>query len=260
MLRRHRMTHAGFALLALFAIAGYSGQAQFRVGFEGSLSAQKDADLNQEFELGTPSQREGLLGELGVDKAYVHEAATATPQTEIHVDQIEEGSTSLLFLPCAGPGSPVSHFYLLRLDQERHWRAVDSVVLDCWWKPTSYEFLPIKGRAGQAILAHHVNFGHGSGLVQDNMALFEVRGDHLAKVLDTQEYKSEDQTGGDRTVQQSSTLLAFPDGSLEETRITSVKKSSVEAQHATSLVERRRWHWSEKSNAFVATTFRTIPM
>ena len=256
---RHSTAKAGFLPLTLLAMVSHVAWSQVEVGYRGSLTTAKDVDLNQEFQLGTPTQREGLLEILGVDKIYVHDAATAMPQTTIHVDQMEGTGASLLFLPCGGQGSPFSHLYLLRPAQDLHWRAVDRVHLDCWRESTSYELIHIQGRFGQAILVHHINRGHGSGLVQDNMALFEVQKDHLAKVLDTQEYKFQDQTDRDQTVQQSSTLLAFPDGSLEETRITTGKSSSVQVQHAASaLVERRRWYWSQSSQAFVPKGFSIV--
>ena len=249
-------------LYAVFLLAALSQPAssQVAVGYTGSLPTEKNSDLNQEMQLGTPLQREGLLKALGVDLVFVNEIATAVPHTELRIDPVDGTDANLLFLPCGGPGSPQAYFYLLRPGQDQHWHAIDSVHLDCWSEPTSYEWIQVQGKPGRSILAHHVNHGHGSGMVEDHMQLFEVRGDHLVSVLDTEEYTSQAKAGTNDTTQHSSTLLSFPDGSIEETRITTNRNGSTDQPMPASIVsvERRRWHCVEHSKSYVPGKFVVI--
>lgn len=130
--------------------------------------------------------------------------------------------------------------------------------LNCWFQDASYELPLIPGQSA-SILVHHVNEGHGSGYVQDDMLLLGVRGGHLVTLLKTQEYKSEDIMGEGKTVEEKSTMQPFPDGSLEETRAKTLHETvSATTPDRVRLiaVERRRWLWNQQEHRFTATAFR----
>jgi hypothetical protein len=117
------------------------------------------------------------------------------------------------------------------------------------------------------VLAQHVNYGHGSGYVQDDMWLFEVHDERLTPVLKTQEYKYEYIVGDDESVEEMSTLQPFPDGSIEETRATTLHEmiakggggtdQMVERVHLDKI-ERRRWRRRGPSENFVPGDFVAV--
>ncbi|WP_041598292.1 hypothetical protein [Granulicella tundricola] len=262
----HRKT--GALLVALLSLFLTNSRAQVRFGYSGGLAGEASADIDQELKLGSPDQREGLLKLLGVDGAIAHDAAAAVPNSNIHIEPIVGSEGRLLFFPCTGPGSPSSHLYLLRTTKEHRWHVVAGERFDCWWKPTSYELIKTEGKVDQSVLIHHVNRGHGSGIVEDHMLLFEVRGNLLANVLETKEYTSEDRMAEGPIVQHSSTLLPLPDGSIEETRITTTVGSSTKGgksetapvmQSHIALAERRRWRWSAGDKHYVDGSFAPVP-
>lgn len=237
----------------------------YRVGYDGPLPIAVSADeLGSEFRLGEPEQREDLLKRLGVDSRIAHEASVATTETTIKVDSLEGKVMNILFLPCTGPGVPTAHLFLLQPVAKQGWRVADDVPLDCWFQNATYQLpsIPVPSSLGHfqgAVLAHHVNYGHGSGFVQDDMLLlFGMDTGHLSTVLRTAEYKREDIVGGDKTVEQQSTLQPFPDGSLEETRATTVHEGDDEAEKRLICIERRRWRWDKTSKTFVPGEFTIV--
>lgn len=238
------------------------------VGYTGALPMAVSAhEMTSEFQLGKPAQREDLLRRLGVDPIIAHDASTAVKETAIQVDKLDRAAANLLFVPCGGSGVPTAHLFLLRPTEQHGWRVTDDAPLDCWWSNATYQILSIPRNSSEAVLAHHVNDGHGSGFVQDDMLLFGVHGEHLAILLKTQEYKREDIMGTDETVEQTSTLQPFPDGSLEETRATTMHEmiskvggdpSQTIERVSLTTIERRRWRWSEPSQTFVPDRFTTV--
>jgi len=134
-------------------------------------------------------------------------------------------------------------------------------------KPTSYEWIQVQGKSWPSLLAHHVNYGHGSGDVEDYMHLYEIRGSRLIEVLETEEETSETEMGSGKVTRHAGSLLPFPDGSLEETRIISNRdesgsnlknpSDSFGPMHIIS-VERRRWHWNESSKSYASGKFGVI--
>jgi hypothetical protein len=249
-------------LFLLFLNHDFESLAQtenLRVGYSGPLPiAVPASELTMEFQLGEPKQREDLLSRLGVNSQSAHGASVAVVETVIKVDELDGTGMNVLFLPCLGPGLPTAHLFLLRPVAKQGWRVADDEPLDCWFQNATYQLLSIPGHVQQAVLAHHVNNGHGSGFVQDDMVLFKVEAGHLSTALRTAEYKREDIVGDDKTVEQQSTLQPFPDGSLEETRATTVyvwdDRASREQARLTSI-ERRRWRWDKTSLSFVAGEF-----
>lgn len=225
--------------------------AQYRAaGVNGPVPLNADADaMTDALHLGKPAQREDLLRRLGVQGELAQEAAAAVRESGLQIEPL--GSAELLFLPCDFP-LRAAHLYLLR-QRQGEWHAVDDAALDCWWKPSSYEFVRVPGQQEMFVLAHHANASHGTGLVRDEMRLLQVRGDRWATVLTTNEYLSEDVTGEDLTIKQQATLHPFPDGSIEETRATTRHESSPEQVKLT--IERRRWRWNAAKGCFLAGQF-----
>lgn len=237
------------------------------VGYSGPLPIAVSADeLTSEFQLSKREQREDLLRRLGVNSRSAHDASVMVTETAIKVERLEGTGMNVLFLPCIGSGGPTAHLFLLRPIAKQGWRVADDEPLDCWFQNATYQLFSIPGHEKQAVLAHHVNYGHGSGFVQDDMLLFGVDAGHLSTILRTAEYRREEIVGDDKTVEQQSTLLPFPDGSLEETRATTSYKwvneakdnrTSTERARLTSI-ERRRWRWDKKSLTFVAGEFAPV--
>ncbi|WP_035349771.1 hypothetical protein [Edaphobacter aggregans] len=183
----------------------------------------------------------------------------ATTETTIKVDSLEGKDMNILFLPCTGPGVPTAHLFVLRPDTKQGWRVADDVPLDCWWQNATYQLLSIPGHFQRAVLAHHVNKGHCSGFVQDDMLLlFGLDTGHLSTVLRTAEYKREQIVGDDKTVEQQSTLQPFPDGSLEETRATTILSGENDVEKRLTRIERRRWSWNKTSQSFVSGEFTSV--
>jgi hypothetical protein len=260
--RRPLMAAVLFLLFLNHHFQSRAQTANLKVGYAGPLrTAGSASELTTEFQLGEPKQREDLLSRLGVNFQSAHEASVAVAETAIKVDALDGTGMNVLFLPCVGPGVPTAHLFLLRPDAMQGWRVADDAPLDCWFQYATYELISIPGHAQQAVLAHHVNYGHGSGYVQDDMVLFNVEAGHLSTALKTAEYEREDIVGDDKTVEQQSTLQPFPDGSLEETRATTVYKwddrASREQARLTSI-ERRRWRWDKISLSFVAGKFASV--
>lgn len=233
----------------------------YRAGYLGPLPIAVSADeLRSEFQLGEPEQREDLLKRLGVNSETAHNASVATVETAIKVDTLHGTDRNILFLPCVGPGVPTAHLFLLRVGAKQEWRVAEDVPLDCWYGDATYELLSIPGHVQQAVLVHHVNLGHGSGYVQNDMLLlFAVDTGHLSTVLRTAEYMRQDVLGDDKTVEKQSTLQPFPDGSLEETRATAFLETGENKMKKTlSRIERRRWRWDKTSQSFVAGKFTPV--
>ena len=253
------------SLLLLHGIQSRAWSQNLMVGYpSGPLPIAASADeLRGEFQLGDPEQREDLLRRLGVNSSIAHEASVATTETTIKVDSLEGKDMNILFLPCTGPGVPTAHLFLLRPVAKLGWRVADDVPLDCWWQNATYQLLSIPvpsipGHFQRAVLAHHVNNGHGSGFVQDDMLLFGLDTGHLSIVLRTAEYKRQASFGDDKTVEEQSTLQPFPDGSLEETRATTILEGENDVEKRLIRIERRRWRWDKTSLSFVSGEFTPV--
>jgi hypothetical protein len=184
----------------------------------------------------------------------------AVTETAIKVDELDGTGMNVLFLPCDRMVQ-TAHLFLLRPAAKQEWRVADDAPLECWGQYATYQLLWIHGHMQQAVLAHQVNYGHGSGIVQYDMVLFCVEAGHLSTVLRTAEYKREEIVGDNKTVEQQSTLQPFPDGSMEETRATTLYEwddlASVYRTHLASI-ERRRWRWDKTSLSFVAGEFTPV--
>jgi hypothetical protein len=179
-------TSAQAAVLALLLFHKGSGsrawpQNQTVGGYAGAHPNTASADdLTNEFQLGKPAQREDLLRRLGVNSAIAHNASAAVVGSAIKVDTLHGTGANLLFLPCESSGGVfTAHLFLLLPATDQGLRVSVDQPLDCWWHFATYQLLSISGDPQEMVLAQHVNYGHGSGYVQDGMWLFEVHGERL---------------------------------------------------------------------------------
>lgn len=231
----------------------------------GSVEAMNEA-MNDTLQRSGPVQRELLLRRLGLDPALAHQAATQHIDLGPHFDETDGSGLTLLFVPCAAGGGPEAHLFLLRPAPGHRLHVTDDASLDCWWKPASYDVVQLSGRPSMAVLAHHANAGHGSGFVEDDMLLLEARAGRWATLLRTPEYRSEDKAGTGKTVEQASTLQPLPDGSVEETRATTLHEpgphnaisAKAPEQVRLTTVERRRWVWNQATQSYHPGTFAAV--
>ena len=249
------------ALLLLAAAADASAQFHKPAPLSPLGDTSSSEALNNSLFLDSPVQRELLLRGLGLDPALAREAAAQKSDTGLHFDETEGSGLSLLFVPCTGPGSPAAHLFLLRPAPGHRLRVADDAPLDCWWKPANYGLVRVPGRPAMAVLAHHANAGHGTGFVEENLLLLEARGSRWATLLKTPEYQSEEELGTGKTVERSSTLQPFPDGSIEETRATTLHKAvkqNAPDRARLATVERRRWLWDQTLQAYRPGAFGSV--
>ena len=202
------------AALLITWTASASPQFQ-KLGYEGPLRADGTVDsLQDELQLGSAPQRKDLLGRLGVSAELPAETRDAI-ELVTQVEKIEGTGAALLTLPCRSR-SLYAFLYLLRKNAGGRWQAVDSVTLDCWWHPATHRLVFVPKHSGDLILAEHVGAGHGSGLAVDNMALYEVRGDKLVRVLITEQEKSKVTWGGPALRTERARSYHFPTAVLKK--------------------------------------------
>lgn len=241
--------------------ASAAGQYQ-RMGYQGKLPVARSIDsLQDELSLGSPAQRKDLFLRLGMDRS---EAAQAAGNATVPVTRLERWrgtGASLLFTGCDDPLSEFATLALMQPGKEQAWRVVDSRSFSCWREKVTEERIFVPGPAGNVVLVHHANAGHGSGYVGDDMLLLGMRGHRLVTLLKTQEYLSEDSGNSGTTLIQRSTLQPFPDGRVQETRATYARQSMDEPapepeQIRLVKVERRWWRWKASAQNFAAGSFR----
>jgi len=100
---------------------------------------------------------------------------------------------------------------------------------------------------------HHVNYNHGSGVVEDQTQVFSILNRKLGQTMVTQAYLLEETLGSPTEIQSEhrSTFLRFPDGSLEETRTIAVNDK-------LEKVKRRYWRWSNQKLRFTPRCFKRV--
>jgi hypothetical protein len=111
--------------------------------------------------------------------------------------------------------------------------------------------MPLRRLDVDDLVFHRVNENHGSGVVADQTQVFSILSGKLLQTLTTQDFLSETTWGTDKTLEQKSTFLRFPDHPLEETRTSAINGK-------LNKVERRYWRWSEQKRRFVAGPFMTV--
>ncbi len=233
-----------------------SSAQSLRVGVTGQIQIAELNQMEQELSVADPDQKIDLLVRLGVDPVLATRAVVARmPGEEIALRPLRRAageSLGVVFLPDGTRG--YAALYLLEqthdAGQSVGWKAIDHLQPGCWRVSCSFELAPVENMDADDILLHHVNQGHGSGMVTDNTELFSPVHGRLRRVLSTHDYDLEDEIGGPERIR-SSTFLPMPDGALEESRSTSL-------DDRLSLVERRYWTWSTAKQQFTPSRFQAV--
>jgi hypothetical protein len=226
-----------------------------RLGVEGQISLGKLDEMQSALSVADAKQKADLLIRLGVEKEIANVTTDELlPEEKILLHSVRtplQASYAVAFLP----GFRGCFLYLMQgsdADVQKHpWHVIDRQNLDCWHGDSTLEFLSLRQKETDDIVAHHVNLGHGSGMVEDQTQIYSILNSKLVQTMATQDYLSEVTWGTDITTERQSTFLLFPDRSLEESRTTSIKD-------VFKKVERRYWHWSEARQKFVSSPFRTV--
>lgn len=228
-----------------------------RLGVEGAIPINTLSAMQQNLSLADAKQKTDLLIRLGVEEKLAKDAIQElSPQDEITLHPVRTGGKThyaTLFVP----SSCCSYLFLLKGSDEdvqhQPWHVIDQKPLDAWHGPIALEFLSLRQKDTDEIVAHHVNLGHGSDLCEDQTHIFSVLHDKLAQTMLTKDYSYVGWLGpkGIVITERQSTFLLFPHRLLEESRTTSV-------EYALKKVERRYWRWSEAQQKFVASPFRTV--
>ena len=151
------------------------------------------------------------------------------------------------------PSFRACYLYLLEAGGDAHgrpgWHVSGEENVSCWDGAASLEIMPLHMPGQDDLILHHVNLGHGTGLLVDATQVFSFGEEGFQKILETEDRRFEETIDTGDTLEQASTFMKFPDGSYEETR------SSTE-NNVLKRVERRSWRWSGNEHRFVATAFR----
>jgi hypothetical protein len=131
------------------------------------------------------------------------------------------------------------------------WHVIDKQELNCWHGAGVVELLALRLPDADDLVIHHVNYNHGSGVVEDQTQVFSILNGKLVQTLVTQDFLSEVTWGTDITTEHRSTFLRFPDLSLEEIRTIAVNDK-------LEKVERRYWRWSERKLGFMPSRFMPV--
>jgi hypothetical protein len=241
--------------LALCPIHKAAGQV--RIGVDGNIPLGKLDEMENMLYVADAGQKAGLLARLGVDQAIAKDVADhlmAGDKIELKPIRTKgKAHDGVAFLP-SGTGVSCYLFLLQGSDEEpvkMAWHVVDHQELNCWDGSYSYEIMPLRRSDEDDLVLHHVNEGHGSGILVNQTQVYSILGGKLVQTLVTQDYRSEVIWGTENSLEQSSTFLRFPNNPLEETRASTYNDK-------LKKVERRYWRWSEQKRKFVPGTFRLI--
>lgn len=247
----------GCCAALVFSVAGPSAAQFVRVGTNGPIPLGTLDEMESAVDLAAPAQKSDLLARLGVDPTIAEIAANRLlPGEKIVLRPLrgkKEGGYAVLFLP-SGTGTECSLYLLSGSDAnppKSSWRAIDHRPLNCWDGTASLELMPLRLSDSDDIVLHHVNKGHGSGLVADQTQVFTVLKDKLLLTLATGDFLLQATAGTNDSLEQRSTFLRFPDLSLEETRTSAMNG-------ALNQVQRRYWRWSEPDHKLIQTPFVAV--
>jgi hypothetical protein len=236
------------------------------LGTVGEISISDLDEMETRLQFATVEQAANLLVRLGVEPGAAREAAEQSRQERRIRLEAEPADRryappplerAVLFLPDIGQGN--AEIILL---ERRHkgasaspWRGMDHQFINQFAHDASYEWLVLEGAPRPLLAVHHVNSGHGSNIAQDQTVLYRVRGGKLVECLRTQDFINKQQwkehapVDDPQELEQTSTFLPFPDGSLEQTQ-----SSTVDGR--LSRVERRSWRWNAEQGRFVTGAFK----
>ncbi len=236
-----------------FALSCAASAQYLKLGIDGPIPLASLSEMQSNLDLASADQRADLLARIGVDPALARNIAqNLPPGHDIQLRPVRvPGSTEygVAFLP-GGTGTSCYAYLLAGASDARHpaWHTVDSHPLDCWHGEAVLEVVPLRRADADDLLLHHINKGHGSNSVTDQMQVFSVLNGRLVQTLVTQDYLSENVIGEETIREQVSTFVRFPGSLLEETRTTA-------EDDKLRKVERRYWRWSPQARKFLASPF-----
>ena len=229
-----------------------SAAQYMRVGVQGQIPMGKLSEIEDMLGLADAGQKVDLLRRLGVDPVIgkmVAEELLPGQKIELQPIRVQQethyGVASL-------PSSRDCYLYLLQEIADDPgkmlWHVIDKQELNCWDGAGIVELMALRHPDADDLVVHHVNYNHGSGVVEDQTQVFSILNTKLVQTLVTQDYLSEVTLGTEITTDHRSTFLRFPDLSLEETRTIAVNDK-------LEKVERRYWRWSEQKRRFMPSRF-----
>ena len=237
-----------------------------RLGTEGEIAISGLDEMGAQLRLATPEQAQSLLIRLGVEPEIARGGAAQHDQLTaislVSLPSLPPSATTppateyaLLFLPQAVQGN-AAMYLLSRSTQAGHtgvWHRADGGLVNQFSNPVSFELLTLRGRTAPLLALHHVNLSHGSNQCQDQTEVFTFSTGKLTQVLHTPDYVSSESLPSDERglEEQRSTFLPLPDGTLEETRLTTADAQPVQ-------LARRRWHWSATLAQFTPGAFQVL--
>lgn len=252
----NKLLIAWCSFLALFFSCPLMAQG-FRVGVQGQIAIGKLGEMEQVLSQATAQQKADLLVRLGVEPKIADTIAEELrPDEKIELRSVrvlQQMHYGVAFLP----GFRGCFLYLLQGSddevQKHPWHVIDRQSIDCWHGDSVLEFLPLRSADTDDIVAHHVNYGHGSNYVEDQTQIFSILNGKLVQTMATQDFLSQGTLGTEEeiTTECKSTFLPFPDFLLEESRTTAVNSF-------LKKVERRYWRWSEERKKFLASDFVSV--
>ncbi len=244
------------ACLALFF--SYPLGAQYmRVGVQGQIPIGKLGEMEDMLRLADASQKVDLLTRLGVDLTVAHTIVEELrPDEKIDLQVVSTPDTTHYGVALL-PGFRGCFLYLLQGEDEdtQHypWHVIDRQFLDCWHGDSVLEFLPLRHADADDIVAHHVNYGHGSNYVKIRLRYFRSWPANLfrqwSRRICSRETHWESILRSLRSIEAH--FCGFRIAPLEETRTTTVKNK-------LENVERRYWRWSEQKHRFIPSQFMPV--
>jgi hypothetical protein len=237
--------------LAFSAISPLAAQ-YVRVGGQDQIAMGKLDEMENLLSGADARQKVDLLTRLGVDPAIgkmVAEELLPGQKIELRPIRVQqETHYGVAFLP----SSRDCYLYLLQgvADDpgKMPWHVIDKQVLNCWNGAGVVELMALRHPDVDDLVIHHLNYNHGSGVVEDQTQVFSILKGKLVQTLVTQDFLSEVTLGTEITTEHRSTFLRFPNLSLEETR-------AIAANDKLEKVERRYWRWSEQKRQFMPSRF-----
>jgi hypothetical protein len=228
-----------------------------RIGGQDQIAMGKLDEMENLLSGADEGQKVDLLTRLGVDPAIGKMVAEELlPGQKIELQTIraqQETHYGVAFLPSFRD----CYLYLLQGadddPKKMPWHVIDKQELNCWDGAGVVELMALRHPDADDLVIHHVNYNHGSGVVEDQTQVFSILNGKLVQTMVTQDFLLEETLGSSTEIQTEhrSTFLRFPDLSLEETRTIAVNDK-------LKRVERRYWYWSKQKRRFISSRFMPV--
>lgn len=238
-------------LVTALLLLAQSASGQFVAVGTANVPASAD-DLESWAIFATVQQKSAWLRLIGVDPPLVENFSQSGHLASMQLKPLPSAkgsSRGVLFLP-QGIGA-TSALYLLEQSASGAWRILDQQLPSCWDGACALELLTGPDLPAPQLLLHHVNRGHGTGELIDELQVFSVLSGKLRLTLTTTDLSEVEEMGSDRQTRQISTFLLLPGTILEETRVTSLNDHLRRA-------ERRLWRWSAAQHRWLAGSFQPV--